>query len=95
MRIKKGQPEFLKQIIGSALPGASVFLFGSRVFDDLKGGDIDIMVLGKRKLTAQEKRSIKIAFQREFGERKIDIVSFRWDEPSAFKDLVIQEAIQI
>jgi len=94
MRIKKGQPEFLKQIIGSALPGASVFLFGS-LFDDLKGGDIDIMVLGKRKLTAHEKRSNKIAFQREFGEQKIDIASFRWNEPSAFKDLVTQEAIQI
>jgi len=45
MRIKKGQIEFLKQIIGSALPGASVFLFGFRVFDDLKGGDIDILAL--------------------------------------------------
>jgi len=72
-----------------------VFLFGSRVFDDLKGGDIDIMVLGKRKLTVDEKRSIKVAFLKKFGEQKIDIVSFRWNEPSAFKDLVAQEAIQI
>ena len=95
MRVKTEQIEFLKQVIESILPGVSVYLFGSRVFDDLKGGDIDILVLGKRKLTSQEKRSIKIAFHKKFGEQKIDIVSFRLDAHSTFKDLVIQEAIQI
>ena len=95
MRVAIDQIEFLKQIVESLLTGASVYLFGSRVFDDLKGGDIDVLVVGNRPLTTQEKRTIKIAFHKEFGEQKIDIVSFRWDEPSAFKDLVIQEAIQI
>ena len=72
-----------------------MYLFGSRVFDDQKGGDIDILVLGNRKLTLQEKRNIKIAFYRRYGEQKIDIVSFKSDDPSIFKTLVIQEAIQI
>ena len=51
MRIKKNQIEFLKEMICSFLPDASVFLFGSRVFDDMKGGDIDLLVLGNRHVT--------------------------------------------
>lgn len=95
MRVKKAHTEFLKQTVTSLLPGASVFLFGSRVHDDRKGGDIDLLVLGARRLTAQEKRSTKIAFYKKFGEQKLDIISLEWDEPSSFRDLVLQEAMQL
>ena len=95
MRVKKNQIEFLKKIISSILPDASVFLFGSRVFDNMRGGDIDLLVLGNRQLTGQEKRSIKIAFNKKFGEQKIDIVSFMRDDLSTFKDIAIRDAVQI
>ena len=95
MRVKKNQIKFLKQFIRSIDPEASVFLFGSRVFKDQKGGDIDLLVLGARKLTGQEIRNIKISFKKKFGEQKIDIVSYRWDEQSTFKDIAIQDAVQI
>jgi predicted nucleotidyltransferase len=95
MRVKKNQIEFLKKIVRSFLPDASIFLFGSRVFYDMKGGDIDLLVLGDRQLTGQEKRSIKIAFHKKFGEQKIDIVSFIWDDPSTFKDIAMRDAVQI
>lgn len=95
MRVEENQIEFLKQMVESFLPNASVFLFGSRVFDNMKGGDIDLLVLGDRQLSGQERRSIKIAFQKRFGEQKIDIVSFIRDDPSTFKDIAIRDAIQI
>jgi uncharacterized protein len=95
MRVKKAQIEFFKNAIESTLPYASVFIFGSRVFDDCKGGDIDILVLGERQLTAKEKREIRIAFYKKFGEQKIDIVSFRQDESSTFKEIAMLEAVQI
>jgi uncharacterized protein len=95
MRVKKVQIEFFKEMIEALLPSASVFLFGSRVFDGLKGGDIDLLVLGERQLTGKEKRGIKIAFYKKFGEQKIDIVSFRREEFSTFKEIAILEAVQI
>ncbi len=95
MRVKTNQIEFLKHMIGSFLPNASVFIFGSRVFDNMKGGDIDLLVLGNRQLTGQEKRTIKIEFYKKFGEQNIDIVSFVWDDPSTFKDIAMMDAVQI
>ena len=95
MRVKKKQIEFLKRMVESVLPNASVFLFGSRVSDDLKGGDIDILILGERQLTRQEIRGIKIAFYKKFGEQKIDIVSFKREKYSTFKEIAMLEAVQI
>ncbi len=95
MRLKKGHVEFLKQSIKRCLPDAAVYLFGSRADDNLKGGDIDILVLGEKELTGQEKRNIKLAFYKEFGEQKIDIVSFRRDEPSNFKELALIEGVEL
>lgn len=95
MRLKTGHVEFLKQSIKRYLPDAAVYLFGSRADDNLKGGDIDILVLGEKELTGQEKRNIKLAFYKEFGEQKIDIVSFKRDEPSNFKELALIEGVEL
>lgn len=95
MRIKNAQKVFLKKCINTVLPDADIFLFGSRANDQLKGGDIDILVMGKNKFTFQQIREVKIAFYKEFGEQKIDIVSFKRDESSTFRDLALLEAVRL
>ena len=85
----------MKTSIKADLPSAEVYLFGSRLHCDFKGGDIDILVIGKKRLTGQEKRNIKIAFYKKFGEQKLDIVSFIQTEPSNFKELLLLDAIPI
>ena len=60
MRLSKPKTDFLKKTITQYLPDTSVYLFGSRTNDDQKGGDIDILIIGERQLTGQEKRNIKI-----------------------------------
>ena len=60
-----------------------------------EGGDIDILVIGEKELTGQEKRNIKLSFYKEFGEQKIDIVSFKRDEPSNFKELALLESVKL
>ncbi len=92
MRIKQEHIEFIKKSVMKYLPDASVYLFGSRVYDTLKGGDIDILVIANNVLNAQEKRDIKIAYYKKFGLRKIDIVSFKEEDPSTFKKLTLLEA---
>jgi predicted nucleotidyltransferase len=95
MRVNKQHTDFIKQTISKFLPDATVYLFGSRVHDDQKGGDIDILVIGEKELTGQDKRGIKIAFYKKFGEQKIDIISFKKDDPSTFKELALLEAEKI
>lgn len=95
MRLKDNQADYLKNSIQAALPGADVYLFGSRTNDHLKGGDIDILVIGDDKLTFQQIRDIKISFYKKFGEQKIDIVTYKQDESSTFRDLALLEAIKL
>jgi hypothetical protein len=65
------------------------------VDDDKKGGDIDIMVTGGKRLSSQEVRRIKIEFYKEYGEQRIDIVSFDMDDSSGFKELVLLESVEL
>jgi len=95
MRISTEIADFFKaQILGFA-PEAKIYLFGSRTDDTKRGGDIDIMILSHEKMILATKRKIRIAFYKQFGEQKIDIVNFRFDEQSNFKDLVLPDAIEL
>ena len=58
-------------------------------------GDIDILIVGDRELTGQEKRNIKIAFYKQFGEQKIDLVSYMKTDDSNFKKIALMEGIKL
>lgn len=77
------------------MPMAAVYLFGSRADNRLKGGDIDILVVGDRILSTQEKRDIKIDFYKKFGEQKVDIVSYLVSDRSNFKEMILKEAVEL
>ena len=95
MRLSSEQISFLKQHIQARLPSADVRLFGSRVDDAKHGGDIDILVIGDRRLSVLDRVQVKADFHRAFGMRKIDIASFSRAEPSAFRDAVLQDAVSL
>jgi len=95
MRIKPEQIVTLKKSIQSRLPDASVYLFGSRTDDCKKGGDIDILVLSSNRLTLIQKSKIRSEYYKKFGEQKIDLISFTYQEEDNFKELVMLEAIKI
>lgn len=95
MRLPKPKADFLKKAITRYLPYATVYLFGSRTKDDQRGGDIDILIIGDRKLTGQEKRNIKISFYKQFGEQKIDLVSYTNTDDANFKKIALMESIKL
>lgn len=95
MRVPQNQLLFLKTQIHEYLPDAKIYLFGSRVDDSKRGGDIDILILSENKLDLKQRIAIKLAFAEKFGEQKIDLVSFLLNENSAFKELVLLTAIKI
>ena len=53
----------------------AVFLFGSRVDDSKKGGDIDLFIRTQIKRSCSRKRCVFLArLKRQVGEQKIDVV---------------------
>jgi predicted nucleotidyltransferase len=95
MRVSRKQLDFLKHQVLSKTKNAKIYLFGSRADDAQKGGDIDILILSDKKLSFNEKVQIKYAFYEKFGEQKLDLVNFRFDENSNFKELALMEAIEL
>ena len=95
MRVKTEQIKFLKRSIKKYLPDAALYLIGSRANDELKGGDIDILVIDEKELSGQEKRNIKIEFYKEFGEQKLDIVSIKRNDRSVFKEIALLDSEKI
>lgn len=95
MRIKQEQVKFLSQTLIKICPSGEVFLFGSRVNDKARGGDIDILWLSPRKISLEKLIKAKIQFYLRFGEQKIDLVNLPFRDNSPFKQLILAEAVKI
>lgn len=61
--------------------GAEVYLFGSRVDDNKKGGDIDLYIIPEHKNNAKQQYDKKIKFlvalQLAIGEQRVDVIIFK------------------
>ena len=75
MRLLPHYQETIKKYFKEFFGNGEVYLFGSRVDDNKKGGDIDLYFVLKNHSNLFEK---KIKFlsrvKRELGEQKIDVV---------------------
>lgn len=75
-----------------------VYLFGSRVSDDKRGGDIDLFISGseKSRLRARTKINFLTDLMFKIGERKVDVIL---DNParenSSFIKTIQDTSIQI
>ena len=73
MRLKKSEIESIKTAVSKRDNASSVILFGSRVDDSKKGGDIDLLVLSET-LTFRDKLDILTELHEKIGEQKIDLI---------------------
>ena len=78
MRLTSRQIEGLKHIAAEVFgPQARISLFGSRIDDQRRGGDIDLYVTGLA-LTADAQLDAKLKFlvkaKQQLGEQRIDLV---------------------
>jgi len=87
--------EFFVRYVKENFSDAKVYLFGSRVDDDKKGGDIDILIISKDKLSFADISQMRLRFYRMFGEQKIDIVNFMFTEDDPFKNIALNYAIEL
>jgi predicted nucleotidyltransferase len=74
-------------------PAAKVLLFGSRVHDDRRGGDIDLLIRS-RKIDFAARLRLKVMLTGALGAQKIDIAIDN-GRPSAFVRHVQKEAVAL
>ena len=77
MRLTVNQIEAINQTAKKHFgTSAKVYLFGSRVDDDRKGGDIDLLIKsdGSTLLTFNNKIQFLVDLKSRIGDRKIDVV---------------------
>lgn len=94
MRISAQEQYIIKSVIQNLDEKAEVYLFGSRVDDNKKGGDIDILIISQ-KLEFKHKIEILSQFFLQLPEeQKIDIlIKKSLDEPNDPFLAIIKENI--
>lgn len=95
MRLPPQYADFFKAEAAALRFEVGVYLFGSRRDNARKGGDVDILVLSNPKLTWEEAAHIRRRFWEQFGFQKLDLVCFSPEDRSAFKELVLLDAIRL
>ena len=78
MRLNVAQIEIIKKSIRQFFGiDTHVYLFGSRVYDDKKGGDIDLLLIPNKSSNLRyykEKIKLLAALKINLGDQKIDII---------------------
>jgi len=92
MRLTEKEVILLKEKLTSLSKEAKLYLFGSRVDDTKRGGDIDLLVVSK-KLTKKDLRHLRLAFFKVFGEQKLDILLDDGAFKNPFHRMISQEAV--
>jgi len=95
MRLPTEIANYIKSGLSTISGEARVYLFGSRTDDNLKGGDIDILLLTSEKVSAKKIRAFKSGFYSKFGWQKIDIINFTFNQDHTFKDIAQKNAIEL
>lgn len=93
MRLKPEEQEVIINAVKIFDEKAKIYLFGSRVNDEKRGGDIDLLVISD-KLNRKNIRKIKEKFFSKFGSQKLDLVVPN-EYNKAFVDFILDEAIEI
>jgi predicted nucleotidyltransferase len=92
MRLEQEQIRVLKHKLKSLCADAKLYLFGSRIDDTKRGGDIDLLVVSKS-LNKKDLRALRLEFFKYFGEQRLDIILDDGKFRNPFSKLIIKRAI--
>ncbi|MEW5766420.1 MAG: nucleotidyltransferase domain-containing protein [bacterium] len=93
MRLKEKEKQVIIQAVRSIDPEAQVYLFGSRVDESRKGGDIDLLVFSSR-MTYGDKLKIKKNIFALLGEQKIDLLVSQ-DAGNPFVRTALEQGVRL
>ena len=93
VRLSKEQIRFIKASVQRFDKNAKVYLFGSRVGLEERGGDIDLLILSEW-LSEEDRIPLKLSLYDGLGEQKIDLIIAR--EPySAFQKMALEAGVKL
>jgi predicted nucleotidyltransferase len=93
MRLHPWQAEAIREVVHTFDPNAHVYLFGSRVDDQARGGDIDLLVMSER-IGEQHRTRLQHRLHERIGDQRIDLV-LAPDTQRPFVRLALAEAIEL
>ena len=76
MRLTDFELMSIKQTFLDIFKDGDIYLFGSRVDDSLKGGDIDLYLVPSQKFEDEREKKIKFLVKLDelIGEQKVDVI---------------------
>jgi len=96
MRLTELQRTIIRQTVSRiAGPDALVILFGSRLDDSARGGDLDLLIESDELLTLMQRSRIKLALESSLV-MPVDIVAIkRGAQPTAFQRIVLATGVPL
>lgn len=99
MRLSSQQIDIIKHTVADVFGSdVSVSLFGSRLYDDSKGGDIDLLIVSPERIEQRVAKTARLTakLQMALGERKFDVVVKDPSLPhSDFLQRVTEKAVRL
>ncbi len=95
MRLKPEVKTYLIKQAQLLFDGCELYLFGSRVDNHAKGGDIDLLLLSEEKIPMDKIRKFRTGFFQKFGWQKLDLLNYTFKDTSVFKKIALEKAIQL
>lgn len=92
MRLQEYEIKSIREVVSAFDKNAKIYLFGSRVDDKKRGGDIDLLLISNT-LTFRDKRRIRVGLNEKLGEQKIDIVIAKEGQDNPFVRIALNEGV--
>lgn len=95
MRLSDNDRAIIKEVVTRFIPEGEIYLFGSRVDDAKRGGDIDLLIMSGSPVSLRLLRAIRIELKDRLGDQKIDLVAEERGRLSPFGMIVTTEGIPL
>jgi len=96
MRLTSQQIHNITQVVsGFAGDTAEIYLFGSRLNDQARGGDVDILILMDRRPSRIERGKVKMDLEQVLGLPVDMVIQVRNDEVTPFQAIVHGHATRL
>jgi predicted nucleotidyltransferase len=96
MRLTDKERQFIKKAFYETFKDGKIYLFGSRVDDTKRGGDIDLYLCPSQQFEKERelKRKFQILLDEYIGEQKIDVIMAK-DENRLIEKEALRTGIEL